>query len=602
MKLRFLKRPWQKVVFNFVLIPVLVVFAIALILNQYLSPILADRVREAVLTGSDSLYRAEFSNAQLHLLEGKVTIFNITVVPDTAVYNRRKRMHLAPNNLITLRVKKLILQHVHPFSYYFWHKLNISKIILNEPELTINYQLNQTQDTIEKDHRTAWQKISKSLHSIKVADIYFNDVKLKYEDYSGHKVVISELKEMNLSANNLLIDSASQNDKSRLLYCKEIIGELNNYSGRTENGLYDYKIKYLKLSTLTSRLNIQGLQLEPAKNDVFFNKSTSDRFGFNVDSLQLNNFDFLSYHKYRKLIASSLELSSGALNVSSNPNKIKAPTIDRLNTFPNMVARNTAADITIDTVRVKNINVEYSEFNDDSKKTGVVDFNHTSGAFYNVTTNKARIAKNNITNVELTSYFMNRGRLNVQFRFNLTDKDAAFSYKGLMTGMAANKINPAIIPLAMVKITSGTVKQFSFDINANSKIFKGNVSLLYNDLKISLLKADTAHNQLKKQSLMSIFANLFVIKRNNPDVDGKVPRSVYVSYVRPKDSPFFKTVWRTLLAGIKPSVGLDEKTTRATNQRIEEHNKNKKERQIRKAERKKHSADKKLQKVLKQVI
>ncbi|WP_431199744.1 hypothetical protein ACQ86K_02540 [Mucilaginibacter sp. P19] len=100
-----------------------------------------------------------------------------------------------------------------------------------------------------------------------------NDVNLNYEDYSGNKVAISKLKELNLSANDLLIDSATQYDKSRLLYCKDIVTELNNYTGETPSGLYAYKIRHLKLSTLTSRLNIEGLAMQPTKSDVFLIKA-----------------------------------------------------------------------------------------------------------------------------------------------------------------------------------------------------------------------------------------------------------------------------------------------------------------------------------------
>lgn len=593
MKLKFLRHKWQKIAFSFVLVPVLIVFIIALILNHYLAPILATQVRDAVLTGSDSLYRADFIKAELHLLEGKVTIYDISLIPDTALYNRKKKQHLAPNNLVTLHVKKLILKHIHPFSYYFRQRLKINEIILNEPELNVSYALNHTQDTVLKDHRTAWQKISKSLHSISVGHIYFNDVKFKYEDYSGHKVVISTLKEMNLSATDLLIDSATQTDKSRLLYCKDIVTELNNYSGKTDNGLYDYKIKYLKLSTMYARLNIRGLQLQAAKNDLFFNKSQSDSFTLGIDSIQLNDFDFLNYHKYRRVQASSLELANGALKVFGNPNKAKQVPEDKVSTFPNVLVRNTDADLTIDTIRLKHINVSYSEYNAETKKTGSVEFDNTEGEFHNVTTNKASIVKNNITDVRLSSYFMNRGRLDVQFLFNLTDADGSFNYKGSLSPMVANKLNQATVPLAMLKITSGNIKQFNFDIHANRKAFKGRISLLYNDLKVSILEADTANNRLKKQQLISIFANLFVIKRNNPDAIGKAPRFSDVNYLRPKDSPFFKTVWRTLLQGIKECAGLDEKSQQAAMGRLTEHKKNKQERLVRKAERKQHKAERK---------
>ena len=84
------------------------------------------------------------------------------------------------------------------------------------------------------------------------------DVKFKYKDYSGNKLEISELKELNVSAHDLLIDSATQTDKSRELYCKDIVAELNNYLGKSSDGLYTYKFDHMRFSTSQSRLNVEG--------------------------------------------------------------------------------------------------------------------------------------------------------------------------------------------------------------------------------------------------------------------------------------------------------------------------------------------------------
>ncbi|HEX3386219.1 MAG TPA: hypothetical protein VHS53_13560, partial [Mucilaginibacter sp.] len=235
-----------------------IVIILAFIVNRYWSPILAKEVRKAVLKSSDSLYHIDFSDAELHIVRGELDIYNIKLTPDTAVYNRRKRAHLAPNNLVELHVKRLILTHIHPFKAYFQHKLEIGEVILTNPEINISYQLNHTKDTTLKDHRTLWQKMSKTLKSIHIGQIALSDVKLKYEDYSGNKLAISELKQMNLSAHDFLIDSTTQNDRSRSLFCKEIVAELNNYSLRSPDGLYKFRFNHLRLSTQTSRLNIEG--------------------------------------------------------------------------------------------------------------------------------------------------------------------------------------------------------------------------------------------------------------------------------------------------------------------------------------------------------
>src|SRR5665213_1921547 len=315
----FLKERWQRVTAIVLAVIIGLILILGFIINLYWSPILASKVKDVVAKSSDHLYTIDFTSAELHILRGTIVIFNITLKPDTAIYNREKMHQLAPNNLVELHVKRLTLSHIHPFKLYFSHELDIGRIILNEPELNVSYQLNHTKDTTTKDNRTTWQKISKSLRSIHIGRIILGDVKLKYEDYSGHKLEISELKEMNLSATDLLIDSATQTDKSRLLYCRDIVAEINNYKGKSASGLYAYKIKSLKLSTLTSQLTIQGFAMEPVKPLVFFKKSRSDRFTIRLDSIQLNKFDFLNYHKYRTLTASSLLLSGGRLPYSATP-------------------------------------------------------------------------------------------------------------------------------------------------------------------------------------------------------------------------------------------------------------------------------------------
>jgi len=595
MKYNILTRKWHKTTAVTVLILSSIILILAVLINSYWSPILAMRVKSVVLTSSDSLYTANFSSAELHIIRGELIIYNISLKPDTAVYNRRKKQHLAPNNLVELHVKRLILYHIHPFKLYFEHKLDINEIILTQPELSVSYELNHIKDTVVKDRRSPWQKISKSLESVHIGQIFLNDVKLKYSDYSGNKVAVSELKEMELSANDLLIDSTTQHDKSRVLFCKEIITELYNYSGKSPNGLYSYKIDHLKLSTLTSELNAEGLTLAPISTTAFFNKTNKDKYTIRLDSLQLNHFDYLSYHKYRMFHASVMTLNRGTMELFNNPNGVPGNGgADKIKSFPAVALSKLTTDIIIDTILVRNVNVAYSEFNAKSNQTGTITFNNTTGSVLNVTNNKDALSKNNISTIQLETYFMNRGKLNVFFTFNLIDKDVSYNYKGSLGPMGLAAINTATVPFALVKITSGSVKRLDFDIHANSRVSSGKFVLLYNGVKVKLLKPDTTYG-LKSKVIESLFANMFILKHDNPDKEGEVPRSFDINYIRPKDSPFFKTIWQTLLSGIKPSVGLDKKTEDAIAAQLTQQQINKQNRMEKRAARKERRAEKKLQ-------
>lgn len=583
-----------------ILVAFVTIFLIlAFFINIYWSPILAKKVRDAVLNSTDSLYKVNFSKAELHILQGNIVFYNIAIEPDTAIYNRMCREHRAPNNLIELHVRRLMLSSIHPFKLYFKHKLEIGEVVLNDPNLHLTYKLNQTKDTVRKDNRTVWQQISKSLKSVHIGNIFFNDIKLKYDDFSGNKLVISELKEMSFSARDLLIDSATQQDKSRLLYCKEIIAELNNYRGKSADGLYAYKIDHIKLSTLTSQVNIKGFSLEPVDSKTFFNRTMLDRYSLQLDSLQLNHFDYLAYHRFRTISVSSMLVKNGVFALVNNPNKKSDPSVDKIISFPSRALGEITTDIRVDTVFVRNIGVSYSEYNDKSYQTGTISFDRTSGHFLNITNNKSALAKNSISSVQLTTYFMNRGRLNLSFNMNMTDPEIPYNYKGELGPMDMGSLNRATMALAMVKITNGNIKKFSFDINSTSKVSKGKVELLYNDLKVKLLDPDTNFNGYSGKLVASLYANIFVIKHNNPDNANEAPRSFYVNYTRPKSSPFFKTIWNTLLTGIKPAAGLDEKTEKATEAKMAEADADKQMRLTKKQARQKRRADRRAKRALK---
>ncbi|MDB4922358.1 hypothetical protein [Mucilaginibacter sp.] len=587
---KYLKHKWQKISLAVVLVFTVFVLLPALFINSYWSPILEGRVKDIVIKSSDSLYTVSFSSAELHVLRGTIVILNITLKPDTSVYNAKKKAHLAPNNLVELHIKKLVLSRIHPFRLYFRNKLDIGQVMLYNPVLNVSYQLNHTRDTVLKDNRTAWQKISKNLHYIHIGDILMGDVKFMYKDYSGNKLVISQLKEMNLSAHDLLIDSATQTDKSRVLYCKDITAELNNYNGKTPNGLYSYNIKSLKLSTSKSQLTVSGLILKPAATEIFFNESHRDRFTFRLDSAQLRNFDYITYHKYRSLTASKLILSNGSLQIFANPNHLKKKE-DKIRSFPNVALNNISTDIKIDTVLLHYINITYNEFNVDSKKTGTLTFNNTNGRALNITNNKAALKKNNISTILLSTYFMNRGKFDADINFNLTDKNNSFGVKGKLGPMNLQALNQAVMPLGMIKINSGTLNQFDFDIKANRNGAEGKVELLYNDAKITMLKADTTNDKLKRKTIASLYTNIFILKHNNPDKPGMQPRIVYVNFVRKPENAFFKTIWKTLLNGLKPSIGFDKKTEQAMIYMLNQQEINKQNHKIKKEQRKERRAE-----------
>jgi hypothetical protein len=569
MALSFLKHRWQKVLFYTVLIIAFLALVASIILNNYLPPVLQKKLKSSIRESSDSLYTVNFTDADVNILAGNIAINNATLKVDKAVYEKKKKAGTAPNNLYDLRVKHIELSGIHAFKLYFSKKIEVDKMVLTQPEIDMSYEANNKEDKPSKDKRTIWQRISKSLHSVRVGEILLNDLKFRHTNYATTKPQRTDIREMNLRAVDLFIDSTTQGDTSRFFYCKDVITEIKNYSGKAGNGLYMYHFNNIKLSTRTSQLNIQGVTYKPVNSLLFFTKSHSERFNLTLDSVQVNNFDFFNYYVYRTFTASGITLSKGTLDIFGAPNKTPDLKTDKVVTFPHVALRKLDFGIRIDTLNIKKLNVIYGEHNNKSNKNGQLTFNHTSGRMLNITNNKAALKKNNIMKINITSYFMQRGRLDVAFRLNLTDENAAFNYRGSLGPMKLSALNQAIMPISMVKIREGSLKRFDFNVDANRHVAKGKMTMLYNDLKIGLLKLED-DGRLKKKGLMSFFANAFVIEHNNPDEPGKAPRTANITFVRPVNYPFFKLAWKVLFAGVKECAGVSEMDEKKANSKMSE--------------------------------
>lgn len=565
---------------------VAIVLILGCLVNLYWSPKLADKLRATVLSSTDSLYSLDFANVSLHFFSGRIVFDQIHLKPNLEVYNRRKKQHLAPNSLYTLYVKRLTIDHVHPLMLYFDKKLDITQIAISKPNLRVDYEQNRDQDTIITGSKTPYQLISKVLKSIHVESIVLDDVKFRYTNHSSSKPDEMQFDQLNFMATEFLLDSVSQKDKTRFLFCKDLRTELNNYEGTSDDRRYHYKMDNLTFSTGTSQLNITGISLLPISTpENFFKTTQSDCFKLKLDSVRLDNFDFRLYSKYHKIYASTLMLGNGSFDIIDNP----APndtTRDGSNNFPHVLLGQLKMDVRIDTVQIRRTNISYTEFNAQSEQWGTIYFNNTSGLLFNVTNNKAALQKNNIATAKLQSYLMNNGPLDAQFVFNLTDANAAFSFRGRVSAMDLKKINPVAAPLGMVKIASGKLKSLDFDIHADKKVAKGPVTVIYNDLKISVLQKDN-ENKLKKMGIMSLLANAMVIKRNNPSLN-EAPRTFRVNYVRKRSQSIFTYMWKSLFLGIKSSAGYDATTEQTVKKKITDFTTGKAERKAKKALRIQH--------------
>jgi hypothetical protein len=544
------------------LLSVFIVLAgIAWLLNVKSRPILTDRIKTLLYKSTDSLYTISFTKVSTNVFTGNATLQNVKIIPDTNRFKQLIALKRAPNNLYTVSLKKLVVKHFHPLTLYREKKLQLEEIIFDKPEVTmVNRQFAFNEGRAPRPIKSPYAIISKNLNEFSIKSIRFKDVSFKYINKNVPNSVPFSIDDLNITLTDLLVDSTSAEDPTRFYLLKDIVINLNNYVYRTPDKMYDIQLDKLDFRATTGKLRINSFALIPLHDEMNFGKVAGfakERFNIKMSDIMLNGIDLPLYISKQELWAKEMAITNGFVSVFNHNGLPKKHQESKVGKFPHQLLQLLDAPILVQKIQLKDINVNYAVYNNESNQKGQISFEHTSGIIKNATNLEKIKAINPIMEVNLNTYLFGQGKLDVNFIFDLTAKDGAFSYNGVLHNFNARVLNQITKPLGLVRINRGSVDKLKFNFKANDLGAKGTVAFSYYDLSVALMKNDPEKDHLVTRGFLSFLANALIIKSENPGADGKlIP--VTVNYSRPANTSFFNMIWKSLFTGIKYSIGITE--------------------------------------------
>ena len=557
----------------------------AVYINFRWKPYLTRHIKEAIRTSTDSLYSISFENVNVNVLTGKVSFRKISFVPDIRVYQHMIKRGAAPRHLFIVEVAGLDIERVHPFQVYFRRELRLTSLVVNRPKVKMIYHELPGIRSVPIDNRSAYQRLSKYLQSIKVDVINFHDSDFEYIDQSVTRNQVTRLKNLDINIEGLLIDSASQYDRSKFYHTENISVLLQNYAYQTPNEMYDVEVDEFRASTRGQNARVRGLRLIPRYGEMDFSRKLKSRYGryaLRVNELLLEDINFKAFNTDRRLIATRLTISNSNLNIFLNQ-AIAKKADERLTSFPQLALRQMTLNTRVDSVLIHNARIAYSEYSPQTRMKGTIFFDHIDGSISNITNDSAALANNRISRAGVTGLIMGRGRLNAALELDLTNKAAAFDLKGSVGNMDGELVNKMLKPLTLVEIREGFVEEMRFAFTGDTLGVGGRLALRYSDLKIALL-ARNEKARLRKMNIASIAANVLVLKNENPSL-GERLRQANIRYSRPDSISFVTMIWKGMLGGLKETIGLDPQTQRKIEVKVLELKTIKEEREERRVER-----------------
>lgn len=514
-------------------------------------PTLTEKIKQGVKDGSKGLYNISFKDISIDALTGNAVVDSIELTPDTAVFNDLKAKGQAPTHIFRVRLAHLKISRASLMSAYLYRKIRLNSIVLDNPSIDMIYY-NVKRKNQPKEEKSLYEMISKTIKSIRINAIRLVDADFDY--YNGTKKLQS-VKHLTFNVKDFLLDSLSQNDTTRVLFSKDANFELVGYESTTKDKMYKLKLDTLQGSLTKKTLEVKGFKMIPVYPELEFSRKYStqkDRYDLSFAKISFSGIDFMGLNNDGKLHAKQLKIGPAKVGVFMN-RELPPPNFDKGKNYPHLALRRAPIPLLIDTLSLNNVDIAYTEYEPKSKSKGTVHLKKLSGAVLNLTNDSTRLITKNHALANLTTMVMGAGKLNVKIDFNLTAKDAAFSYVGHVDAFDMRALNSLSKPLGQVEIETGNLTSADFNVTANINSARGTVKFAYNNLKVQMLNKDGS--EIKKKGFLSFLANKLLVRDANPS-KGEAVRVASVTNQRVPQASFFNLMWKTVFIGIRENAGL----------------------------------------------
>ena len=337
-------------------------------------------------------------------------------------------------------------------------------------------------------------------------------------------------------------------------YTKEAEISCDKISLNSKDGFYNYVANNVRLNSRQKLLDIGSIMVKPLLGEkAFANKARfqKDRYDILLKGIALKDIDMKNLLD-KKIFASNLTIASTSLKIYRDLTK-PLSSKSRVGNYPPQMLKRFNMPVNISNASLSNVFIQYTEHEKISDSSGVVTFENSDLHITNITNVDSAIHKNNATTVSFTSSILGEIPVKGQFIFYLTGNGGRFAANGHISGFDALALNKVAVPMALMRLNTGTINAIDFNFKGNDYSAKGDFVMKYDNLKVDVLKKDKDSKEIKKKGLKSLLANV-IVKNTNPE-NGNL-REKAPSYDRNIHKSFFNLIWKTIFTGMKETIGL----------------------------------------------
>ena len=397
-----------------------------------------------------------------------------------------------------------------------------------------------------------------------VINAQFENISLQPGEKLNWSATVKELVARNFSSDSLGQKPANvQLNEAKLENLKigsELIGSLavlvknnpafsvTNISGYIIDAKNNWQLHNLSFFHATQSVSLDSFSYHPVKGRNEFvaaNPYQTDYMTLSTGKINISQFDINRYFEDSAIYAGNISIS----NPYFTSYRDKRPPFHAgiIKPLAAKLIQQIPIKLSIDTIKVQNGKVVYTEVSDKTNEAGIFPVTRMSGDIFPIKT--INISKKDSLRMRLNGYLMDTAWVRLRTRESYLDTLSGFLLTVRMKPGDLQYLNPVLEPLASVKLQSGYLDTLTMRVVGQEYISLGEMRMFYHDLKVQFLRSSSEEKKRFLKGLMTFIANSFVIKNNNSKRVG------VVYFPRLRDRSFINYYIKIAMSGVASSIG-----------------------------------------------
>ena len=533
----------------------LVILAVVVLVPPLINPLLEKTLdtylREKIeIRQSSPLYAFSYETLEMNIYKRQITLYNFRMTPRDSVREAFRNGETEISSLKDLKISRVEIEGV-VLANFLWNKhLDINKIQVDSVALDLYIDARSKTKPASEPKKGPTGVSLEGIRLPGMRELTLESFNL--DNLTLHQILLPSRDTLiKFTSEGGTLEGVGMKKASETSFFEPELTNLtlilNSEKLDLRENLYSMGFEHLRYTFDSEDLFIRNLSFQPREDREVFRKT--NRYSYEIyqgrlkelNILDFNLDDFLNEgHLYiDKVAADSLDLE-----IFRDKTKPFDESRQKLLIHQKMVAQN--FPMRIGSIEVQNSYLKYSELSQEGKDPLVVDFSNLELRVANLTSMTEGLPDSEPLEIEIKARL--DGSIPVDVRVELPYNSNTFTVKGRTEGTSNfTALNKTVLPAIGLQFTSGRLNGLYFDMRGTPWSLHGNLTLLYEDLKVELHKDDQ-----QKRKTLSWAANT-LLKKSNPKPNGHlVVGEIHTERVPYKGLGNY--IWKGVQSGITNSL------------------------------------------------